>query len=101
MPASAPTLTGQEIGARLIVLEAMMIAFTAESVALIPPDKAQALFSGAKAIAQKMVDDLVPDFAPTHPLVQQIGQLADKYVDVWIEQISQQVAQLRKDASKG
>jgi hypothetical protein len=94
-----PKLTGAEFGGRLIALESVVMALAGEVSATLPPDRMQAAFAAAKAIAHEMVDQLAPDFSPAPPLVKDIEKFADGYVDVLIETIGKTAAKLKKDAS--
>lgn len=93
----APSMSGKEIAGRLIALEAVIIALASEAIAEMPPDKAQAMFATVKTVSQNMVDDLAPDFSPTPPLVKDIEQFADRYVELWLGMIGKAAAKIRKD----
>jgi hypothetical protein len=89
-------LSGKEFAGRLIALEAVVTAVAGQLAATLPPDRAQAMLAAVKAASKEMVDDLAPEFSPTPPMVKEIEQFADKYVDLWLDMIGKTSATIAK-----
>jgi len=91
---AAPTLSGAELGGRLIGLESFVLALAADLLATQPDDKVAATFAKVKDIAHSLVDALTPDAGPVPEIIKLLEQHADAYVDQHIDSIMRQRAKL-------
>jgi hypothetical protein len=91
---AAPSMSGAELGGRLIGLEALVLALATELLVKEDETKAQAIFTAMKGIAQALIDNLTPDAGQVHPIIKQLEEHASAYVDQHIETISRQRAKL-------
>jgi len=94
MTMAAPQMSGAELGGRLIGLESLVLAIAAEVLAGLPQDKVDATCAKVKDIAHSLIDALTPDAGPLPPIIKQLEQHADAYVDQHIDSIMRQRAKL-------
>lgn len=91
---AAPTMSGPELGGRLIGLESLVLAIAAEVLAGMDEDKVAVTCAKIKDIAHSLIDALTPDAGPLPPIIKQLEQYADAYVDQHIDSILRQRAKL-------
>lgn len=94
-----PSMSGAELGGRLIALEATVLALAGEVLSALPPEQAQNVFNGMKKIAHDLTDSLAPEFSAPPPLVKEITQHAEDYVDQWASLIEKARAKILTDGA--
>ena len=80
-------MAGDELGGRLIALEAVVVAFASKITSSLLPDERQKVFDDVKKISHAIIKDMVPALMPAPPIVKKIADHADSYVDAWVEVI--------------
>lgn len=96
---ASTTLTAAELMGRIVSLEALVIALSAEVLASQPDDKAAGLFAGVRAVAHATVEDLTPALAPRSPVMKELADAANAYVESNVDRIARARARILRDGA--
>ena len=93
------TMTGAELGGRLIAVEAFIIAIASEFLATLPDDRAEVVFEAVSAIATATMEDLLPVLAPRDKVSKDMEQAAKDYVAAQLDRARRIRAKLQRDGA--